>query len=283
MNNLYAKKIIESFLIEDIGTGDLSAETIFDENQTGEGVFLAKSDGVLCGTEFISLVYEVYGDFSVKVEILKTDKSEIKKGDHIAKVSGKIKTLLTCERVILNLMQRLSGIATATKKSVMALDDPSINICDTRKTIPGLRMFEKYAVTCGGGSNHRIGLYDGVMLKDNHIAFAGGITNAIKKVRSQIGHMVKIEVETETKEQVAEAVNANADVIMFDNRTPQEIKEFTKIVPKNIITEASGGITPETISSFKGCGVNYISLGAITHSAMPLDISFNSTEGSKLC
>ena len=176
----------------------------------------------------------------------------------------------------------MSGIATATKNAVNLLDDPNIRICDTRKTIPGLRIFEKYAVTCGGGFNHRVGLYDGVMLKDNHIAFAGGITQAVNLVRSKMGHMVKIEVETENEKQIIEAVEAGADVIMFDNRTPAEIKEFSKIVPKHIITEASGGISIKNIADFKGCGVNYISMGSLTHSAMPLDISFNSTEGNKL-
>lgn len=280
MNKLKAKELLKSFLIEDINTGDLSAELVFDDEQTGSGVFLAKDDGIVCGTDIISLTYEVFGD-EVAVELYKKDGDQIKKGEKIAKVDGKVRTLLTCERVILNLLQRMSGIATCTKKAVGLLDDDTIRICDTRKTIPGIRLFEKYAVTCGGGFNHRIGLYDGVMLKDNHIAFAGGITQAVDLVRSKIGHMVKIEVETESKEQVIEAVSAGADVIMFDNRTPSEIKELTTIVPKHIITEASGGISFKNIADFKGCGVNYISMGSITHSAMPLDISFNSTAGKK--
>ncbi len=280
MNKLKAKKLIEKFLIEDAWTGDLSSELIFDKNQIGSGVFVSKDDGILCGADLIALTYEAFGDH-VETKLFKKDGTELKAGDIIASATGSVRTLLTCERIILNLVQRLSGIATATKKAVNLLNDSSIRICDTRKTTPGLRMFEKYAITCGGGFNHRSGLYDGVMLKDNHIAFAGGITKAINIIRSKTGHMVKIEVETETKEQVLEAVEAGADIIMFDNRTPEEIKELSKLVPKHIITEASGGINLSTIADFKDCGANYISVGSLTHSAMPLDISFNSTKGGK--
>lgn len=281
MNTLQAKKLIESFLIEDVGTGDLSTNLVFGTEQIGNGIFLAKDDGIVCGTDIISITYSAFGDDSVDITLFKNDGDPVKKGEDIAHVEGKVSTLLTCERVILNLMQRMSGIATYTHNAVTTLDDDTIRICDTRKTHPGLRIFEKYAVTCGGGFNHRFALYDGVMLKDNHIAFAGGITKAVNSVRSRLGHMVKIEVETETKEQVIEAVNAGADVIMFDNRTPSEIKELQKLVPSHIITEASGGIGLHNLASFKGCGANYISIGALTNSAPPLDISFNSTEGIK--
>jgi nicotinate-nucleotide pyrophosphorylase (carboxylating) len=183
--------------------------------------------------------------------------------------------LLTGERVILNLLQRMSGIATLTHRAVTILNNSHTRICDTRKTTPGLRMLEKYAVVCGGGYNHRFGLYDGVMIKDNHIAFCGSITKAVQAVREKLGHMVKIEVETETKEQVLEAVRAGADVIMFDNRTPDEVREFVSLVPKPIITEASGGITLENLAEYGTTGVDYISLGMLTHSATALDISFH--------
>ncbi|MBO1910976.1 carboxylating nicotinate-nucleotide diphosphorylase, partial [Microvirga sp. 3-52] len=202
-------------------------------------------------------------------------------GDKIAAVTGPIAHLLTGERVILNLMQRMSGIATVTNKCVEMLNDPAIQICDTRKTIPGLRMFDKYAVVCGGGKNHRQGLYDGVMIKDNHIAFAGSITKAVQRVREKIGHMVKIEVETETRQEVLEAVEAGADVIMFDNRTPKEVKAFGHDVPESIVTEASGGITLENLATYHGTGVNYISLGFLTHSVKALDISLQVKEGTK--
>lgn len=280
MNRLLAKELIKSYINEDSGTGDLSTNLIFGNDLRGEGYFLAKDDGIVCGTEIIELTYSLF-DNDFKVNILKKDGEAVKKGEKIAEVEGRVSTLLTAERIVLNLMQLMSGISTMGRKLVTALDDPSIKIVDTRKTYPGLRLFEKYAVTMGGCFNHRQGLYDGVMLKDNHIAFAGGITNAVRSVKSKLGHMVKIEVETETREQVIEAVNAGADVIMFDNRTPDEIRELQKLVPAYIITEASGGITLETISSFKGCGVNVISLGSLTNGAKPLDISFLSREAIK--
>lgn len=280
MNKLLAKELIASYLKEDIGTGDLSTNLVFGNDIRGEGYFLAKDDGVICGTDIIDLTYSFFSD-DYSITLLKKDGDFVKKGDKIAKVEGKVSTLLTAERTVLNLMQLMSGIATMGKRLVTALDDPSIKIVDTRKTHPGLRIFEKYAVTCGGCYNHRYALYDGVMLKDNHIAFAGGITNAVNKVKSQLGHMVKVEVETETKEQVIEAVNAGADVIMFDNRTPDEIKELQKLVPSHIITEASGGINLDTIGNFKGCGVNVISVGSLTNGVKPLDISFLSKEAIK--
>ncbi|MDO4299962.1 MAG: carboxylating nicotinate-nucleotide diphosphorylase [Clostridia bacterium] len=280
MNKLIAKELIEVFLKEDVGTGDLSTSLVFDEDIRGEGYFLAKDDGIVCGTDIIDLTYSFFSD-DYSITLYKKDGDIVKRGEHIAKAEGKASTLLTAERVVLNLMQLMSGIATMGNRLVTALDDSSIKIVDTRKTHPGLRMFEKYAVTCGGCYNHRYALYDGVMLKDNHIAFAGGITKAVNKVKSQLGHMVKVEVETETREQVIEAVNAGADVIMFDNRTPDEIKELQKLVPSHIVTEASGGITLDTIGSFKGCGVNIISAGSLTNGVKPLDISFLSKEAIK--
>lgn len=280
MNRLLAKDLIKSFLREDIGSGDLSTELVFGNDIRGTGYFLAKADGIVCGTDIIDMVYSCHSsDYSIT--LFKKDGDTVKKGENIAMVEGRVATLLSCERVTLNLMQLMSGIATEAHNMVSALGDSSIKIVDTRKTHPGLRLFEKYAVTCGGAYNHRYALYDGVMLKDNHIAFAGGITNAVAQVKSRLGHMVKIEVETESKEQVIEAVNAGADVIMFDNRTPDEIKELVRLVPKHIITEASGGINIDNIAGFRGCGVNVISSGGITNSAKPLDISFNSKEGFK--
>ncbi len=280
MNKLLAREYIAGFLKEDVGTGDLSTDIIFGNELRGEGYFLAKDNGIVCGTEIIDMTYSFFSD-DYNINLLKKDGDTVKKGEKIAEVEGKVSTLLTAERVILNLMQLMSGIATMGNKLVTALDDPTIKIVDTRKTYPGLRIFEKYAVTKGGCYNHRYALYDGVMLKDNHIAFAGGITKAVEKVKSQLGHMIKVEVETETREQVIEAVNAGADVIMFDNRTPGEIKELQKLVPSHIITEASGGINLDTIGSFKGCGVNIISVGSLTNGVKPLDISFLSREAVK--
>ncbi|EMX5392921.1 carboxylating nicotinate-nucleotide diphosphorylase [Listeria innocua] len=280
MNSILMNQAIQAFLLEDIGQHDLSSDSIFSSETMGEGVFIAKETGILCGIAIPPKVYEILGG-NVQFEAVKKDGDTIKKGDIIATVSAPVRTLLSGERVILNLMQRMSGIATQTHIAVKQLDDSTIRICDTRKTAPGLRAFDKYAVQSGGGFNHRNGLYDGVMLKDNHIAFSGGITEAVSTVREKLGHMVKIEVETETASQVKEAVQAGADIIMFDNRTPEEIKQLVKLVPNHITTEISGNITLDNINHYRGCGANYISLGSLTHSVSALDISFNSKGGIK--
>ncbi|MBC1997955.1 carboxylating nicotinate-nucleotide diphosphorylase [Listeria marthii] len=280
MNSILMNQAIHAFLLEDIGQYDLSADTIFASDTIGNGVFLAKETGILCGISIPPKVYEILGG-NVQFEAYKKDGDQVTKGDIIATVSAPVRTLLSGERVILNLMQRMSGIASQTNVAIKQLDDPAIRICDTRKTAPGLRAFDKYAVQTGGGFNHRNGLYDGVMLKDNHIAFSGGITEAVATVRGKLGHMVKIEVETETPEQVKEAVQAGADIIMFDNRTPEEIAQLVKLVPAHITTEISGNITLDNINSYKGSGANYISLGSLTHSVRALDISFNSKGGIK--
>ncbi|EAD2760590.1 carboxylating nicotinate-nucleotide diphosphorylase [Listeria monocytogenes] len=280
MNSILMNQAIQAFLLEDIGQYDLSAETVFPRDTMGEGVFLAKETGILCGISIPPKVYELLGG-NIQFEAYKKDGDWVQKGDIIASVTAPVRTLLSGERVILNLMQRMSGIASQTNFAVKQLDDSAIRICDTRKTAPGLRAFDKYAVQTGGGFNHRNGLYDGVMLKDNHIAFSGGITSAVSTVREKLGHMVKIEVETETAEQVKEAVQAGADIIMFDNRTPEEIKQLVKLVPPHITTEISGNITLENIHRYKGSGANYISLGSLTHSVRAFDISFNSKGGIK--
>lgn len=218
------------------------------------------------------MIYQLL-DPSIKVTVYKKDRSTVKQGEKIATVYGSIKHILIGERLILNLLQRMSGIATTTNDAVNHLNSDHTRICDTRKTTPGLRMFEKYAVTCGGGFNHRAGLYDGVMIKDNHIAFTGSITKAVASVREKLGHMIKIEVETETEQQVLEAIDAGADIIMFDNRTPEEVKQFQALIPNHITTEASGNITLQTLASYRSTNVDYISLGFLTHSVKSLDIS----------
>ncbi|EAC9078686.1 carboxylating nicotinate-nucleotide diphosphorylase [Listeria monocytogenes] len=280
MNSILMNQAIQAFLLEDIGQYDLSAETVFPRDTMGEGIFLAKETGILCGISIPPKVYELLGG-NIQFEAYKKDGDWIQKGDIIAAVTAPVRTLLSGERVILNLMQRMCGIASQTNFAVKQLDDSAIRICDTRKTAPGLRAFDKYAVQTGGGFNHRNGLYDGVMLKDNHIAFSGGITSAVSTVREKLGHMIKIEVETETAEQVKEAVQAGADIIMFDNRTPEEIKQLVKLVPPHITTEISGNVTLENIHRYKGSGANYISLGSLTHSVRAFDISFNSKGGIK--
>ncbi len=274
MNIINVRKKLESFLLEDIGDRDLTSEGVFPGTQIGTGEFIAKEQGIIAGLPIIKELYRLL-DPNITVTLLTADGNSVEAGDVIAEVNGSVVHLLTGERVALNLLQRMCGIATMTKKCVDQLNDDRINICDTRKTMPGLRMFDKYAVTVGGGKNHRYGLYDGVLIKDNHIAFCGSIEMAVSKVRESVGHMVKIEVETESLEQVKEAVEAQADVIMFDNRSPEEIKELVQYVPEHIITEASGGITLEQLPAYANTGVDYISLGFLTHSVKALDISLN--------
>lgn len=258
--------------MEDIGDRDISSETIFGEEETGEIVFIAKANGIFCGEDIIQTGFPIL-DKNSEINLSVKDGEMVEVGQILASVKGKVAGLLQGERVVLNLVQRMSGIATQTNEAVRILNSSHTKITDTRKTTPGLRMLEKYAVQCGGGVNHRFGLYDAVMIKDNHISFAGSITKAVEKARSQLGHMVKIEVETETKEQVIEAVEAQADVIMFDNRTPNEVKEWIRLVPKEIKTEASGGINLENLASYSDIHVDVISLGFLTHTVKALDIS----------
>ncbi|RCW69789.1 carboxylating nicotinate-nucleotide diphosphorylase [Saliterribacillus persicus] len=280
MNEVKLKALLQSFLIEDIGDGDITSEAIFSDDQNDKGVFIAKENGIVSG---LDLIKEVYGllDNTINVSLFFKDGDRVEAGNKIAEVSGPVIPLLKGERVILNLLQRMSGIATITETCIETLNDPSIQICDTRKTVPGLRMLDKYAVTCGGGQNHRQGLYDAVMIKDNHISFAGSITKVIEITRRKIGHMVKIEVETETKEEVQEAIEAGADVIMLDNRSPEEIKELKKMIPNSIVTEASGGITLNNLAQYRNSGVDVISLGFLTHSVKALDISLQVNEQDK--
>ncbi|HWJ78398.1 MAG TPA: carboxylating nicotinate-nucleotide diphosphorylase [Niallia sp.] len=272
MNQLKLQKLLETFFMEDIGEKDITTDSIFPKEQQGEIVFLSKDNGLFCGEEIIRVGFQVLNP-SIQVDLVVQDGVRVENGQKLATAKGNIRDLLKGERVILNLIQRMSGIATNTRQAVDTLNSTYTKICDTRKTTPGLRMLEKYAVTVGGGYNHRFGLYDAVMIKDNHIAFAGSIAKAVKAVKENIGHMVKVEVETETKEQMLEALAAGADVIMFDNRTPEEIVEWIVHVPETVTTEASGGITLENLASYRDCGVDYLSLGFLTHSVKALDIS----------
>ncbi|MGF9963323.1 carboxylating nicotinate-nucleotide diphosphorylase [Bacillus rhizoplanae] len=274
MNTLKVKEALKQFFLEDIGERDVTSQLIFPNDLQARGTFLVKDTGVFAGVDVIKEGFTLL-DNRIEVTLHAKDGDMVTNGDILATVQGPIASLLTAERVVLNVIQRMSGVATITRKAVTTLGSDHTRICDTRKTMPGLRMFDKYAVVCGGGYNHRFGLYDGVMIKDNHIAFAGSITKAITAVKEQLGHMVKVEVETETKEQVLEAVAAGADIIMFDNRTPEEVREYCKLVPSMIVTEASGGITIGNLAEYGQTGVDYISLGLLTHSVKALDISFN--------
>ncbi|MBE1553670.1 carboxylating nicotinate-nucleotide diphosphorylase [Sporosarcina limicola] len=274
MNTIKLKSMLEQFYIEDIGDGDLSSDYLFPEEVSGELNIIAKMDGIFCGKKVIEEGVRVV-DHTLSVNCFIEDGGRLEKGTVIAKASGSVRSLLKSERVILNLIQRMSAIATETNHVVQKIEGTVTKICDTRKTVPGLRMLDKYAVRTGGGYNHRNGLYDAVMLKDNHIAFAGSLSKAVETVKAALGHTVKIEVEIETFEQLTEAIATKADIIMFDNCTPETIKRWIKTVPDTFITEASGMITKENIRAYAETGVNYISLGYLTHSVKALDISAN--------
>lgn len=266
------RNCLETGFEEDFGFGDLTSQTVLPDGIT-TGEFIAKAAGVISGIGAIAMGYQIL-DSSVNVEEAVNDGDHVKKGEKLADVTGPVRSLLMGERVILNILQHMSGIATKTSAAVAELKGSPTRLCDTRKTLPGLRALQKYAVRCGGGFNHRMRLDDGVMIKDNHIAAAGSITKAVQLARKEIGLMVKVEVECETGDQVKEAVDAGVDIIMLDNQTPESATELCAMIPDNIIVELSGGITPETIGKFKECGAHYISMGSVTHSVTALDISF---------
>lgn len=272
MNSIKLQDMLKQFFNEDIGDGDLSSELIFSPEEQGSFTFYAKEDGIFCGEQIIKTGFHLL-DPTLQIQLLKQDGDTISKGDKLAMIEGSLQKLLTGERVVLNLVQRMSAIATAAAKAVAETTGTNAKVCDTRKTMPGLRMLDKYAVRAGGAYNQRSGLYDCIMLKDNHIAFAGSITKAVETARAKIGHTVKIEVEIETKEQLQEAIAAGADIIMFDNRTPEEIREWLPLVPSHIATEASGGITIGNLRAYAESGIQWISLGALTHSVKAFDIS----------
>ncbi|MFJ7753247.1 carboxylating nicotinate-nucleotide diphosphorylase [Peribacillus muralis] len=277
MNILKLKQMLEHFLIEDIGEYDVTSDTIFGQAKQGTLTFIAKEGGVFSGGDVIITGFSLL-DNQIEVALHVRDGEVFEAGQQLARMTGNMASLLKGERVVLNLVQRMSGIATLAREATMILAGTKTRACDTRKTTPGLRMLEKYAVRSGGAFNHRNGLYDAVMIKDNHIAFAGSITNAVQAVKGKLGHAWKVEVETESLEQVLEAVEAGVDIIMFDNRMPEEIKQWVKSVPDSIITEASGGMTLGNLATYRETGVDYISLGSLTHSVRALDISAKVTE-----
>ncbi|SDE51762.1 nicotinate-nucleotide pyrophosphorylase [carboxylating] [Paenibacillus sp. cl6col] len=273
MERFQLRRLLESFYAEDIGSGDQTSSFLFDGEQC-EAVIKSKADGLLAGADVITEGFRLMSE-GIQISLQKRDGDSLSQGEPIAVLQGSAGAMLTGERVVLNLLQRMSAIATQTRQAIRLLDDEHTRICDTRKTMPGLRMLDKYAVRVGGGYNHRFGLYDGIMIKDNHIAACGSITEAVRRARSYAGHMIRIEVEIESETQLLEAIAAQADVIMFDNRSPEEVKHFASLTPGSIITEASGGITFNTLHQYRGTGVDYISLGFLTHSVHSLDISMD--------
>lgn len=271
-NNPQVDSIINLALSEDIGTGDITTISTIPADKTAHGRFVAKEDMVVCGLDLASYIFsKVDPKISFTPNLKDGDKAV--KGDIIAVVDGNARNVLTGERTALNFMQRLSGIATRTAAAVTEVAGTKAKITDTRKTTPGMRVLEKYAVRVGGGTNHRFNLSDGVLIKDNHIAVSGGIKNAVLAARNIIPHTLKIEVEVENKEQLAEALDAGADIIMLDNMTNEMMKECVKIVNGKALVEASGNMGEKKLRDVADTGVDIISIGALTHTIKSADIS----------
>ena len=270
-------KLLDLGIEEDINTGDITTESIIPESMNAAATMTAKQDGVISGLEIVKMVYDRFQDNVVFTPYFK-DGDAVKKGDVILKVEATYPTLLRGERLSLNIFQRMCGIATETAKYVKELADTHTELLDTRKTAPGLRVLDKLAVKHGGGTNHRMGLYDMAMIKDNHIKMAGGIAKAVEQVRARIAEGIKIEVETTTLDEVNQAIEAGADIIMLDNMDTQTMTEAVKIINaagKGIKTEASGNMSIPRLKEVASTGVDYISVGALTHTVKGMDISMN--------
>jgi nicotinate-nucleotide pyrophosphorylase (carboxylating) len=272
---------IGAFLSEDLGRGDITTQATVARNTRARGRFLAKEAMVVAGLEAAEAVFSTL-DAQQQIEAFASDGDEVEAGKVIARTSGFADVLLAGERLALNLMQRLSGIATLTRKYVRAVEGTAAQIVDTRKTTPGLRMLEKYAVISGGGRNHRFGLDDGVLIKDNHIALAGGVGAAVHQARERVGHLHKIEVEVSGERDLREAIQEGADIILLDNLSPEETARMVTIARElkaGVTLESSGGITLENVRAYAEAGVDLISIGALTHSARAMDISFKIQAG----
>jgi len=265
-------ELLLAALREDVGTGDITTNCCVPRDAVSTGAFKAKEPGVVCGIGVVARVFELL-DASVRVTPGAKDGDSVAAGDIVAWISGSSRSILTGERTALNLLQHISGVATRTAEAVKYVSGTRAKIVDTRKTTPGLRVLDKYAVRCGGGANHRFNLADGILIKDNHIAAAGGIANAVALARGICPHTLKIEVEAETLKQVAQALGAGADIIMLDNMELEEMAEAVKMVAGRALTEASGNMGERDLRAVAETGVDYISIGALTHSAKALDIS----------
>ena len=274
LHNFIIEKYIKEALSEDIGFGDITTDFLVSEEKTIKANLNTREDGVLCGLDVAELVFKT---LSPDIKFVKhfSDGDFIKKGDTIANIEGSARAILIGERTALNYIQRMSGIATETKKYQDAIGANKARITDTRKTTPGFRIFEKYAVATGGARLHRFNLSDCVMIKDNHIAFAGSITNAVNKIRENLSHTHKIEVECDTIEQVKEALSVNADIIMLDNMSCEMMKECVQLINGKALIEASGNVTIETIKDIAEVGVDVISSSAIVAKAKTLDIALD--------
>ena len=267
-------RIVAQALAEDIGSGDVTSEATIPPDAVGSARFQAKASGVLAGMPLLERVYAQV-DPAVRIEAALVDGARLKPGVYLARISGPARSLLTGERLALNFLQYLSGIATRSARFVSLVEGTGARIIDTRKTIPGMRSLAKYAVRVGGAHNHRFGLYDGVLIKDNHIGAAGGIRAAVEGARAHATHMLRIEVETESLEQVQEALDAGADVVLLDDMPLERLRQAVQLCRGRALTEASGGVNEETVRAIAETGVDLISVGAITHSVTALDISLD--------
>lgn len=265
---------IQDWLAEDVGSGDITTDNIVPDGAVTKAYIHAKQAGILAGVDIAGHVFNVLNP-AVKFTALKADGDWLEKKTVIAELAGDARAILTGERLALNLLQHLSAIATKTRTLNDLVKDYPVRLVDTRKTTPGLRLLEKYAVTVGGGYNHRLGLYDAVLIKDNHIKVAGGVREAVLTVKAKVSHTVKIEIEVEDIAGVKEALAAKADIIMLDNMTNEMMKEAAQLIGGRAVVEASGGINEETIADIAATGVDVISVGALTHSVAALDISMD--------
>ncbi len=271
MNYSIIDNIINNALFEDINQEDITTNSIVSESSTAVVDLLSKEDGIICGLGIFSRVFELLG--GVSVELFFKDGDRVKTGDLVAKIEGKTRTILSGERVALNLLQRMSGIASYTNSLVKLLDETEIKLMDTRKTTPNLRYLEKYSVKVGGGFNHRYNLSDMAMIKDNHIMAAGSIKNAVSAIRENYPFVKIIEVEVESLEGVNEAIEAGADIIMLDNMNVETMEKAVKLIDKKAIIEVSGNVDSEKVNSLRNLAIDYISCGALTHSVKSLDLS----------
>lgn len=274
MNPLLIRQFLQQALIEDIGSRDLTSDLLFAPDARIRGVVRVKQAGRIAGLPVMEETFRLL-DPQVRFEVKLPEGSDVHPGDIVAVIDGQARAVLSAERVALNMLQRMSGIATTTQDAVRRIADLPSRITDTRKTVPGLRLFDKYAVTVGGGVNHRYGLYDAVMIKDNHIQAMGSLQAAVEKIKQGIGHMVKIEVEADSLDLVREASELSIDVILLDNMRPDVMREAVGIVNRRALTEASGGITPDNVRDYALTGVDIISLGWLTHSVRAMDISLD--------
>ena len=273
INSIYVDNIIKTALLEDINYLDVTTDYLIDEEQENTARFLAKDDGILCGIDIALSVFRILQPEGFEATVYKKDGDELQKGDIIAEIKGKTRTILKGERTALNLIQHMSGVATATNKAVKIVKGTNASIADTRKTLPGLRPLQKYAVTVGGGRNHRYNLSDAAMLKDNHVDAGGGIKNAVAKLKEKLGHMTKVELEVRNLDELGQALEAGVDVIMLDNMSCEMMRDAVEITGGKALLEASGNVTEERLREIAETGVDIISMGAITHSVKAFDIS----------